>query len=78
MKKIVVLGLQDLESRLKGKGISLKYDAKVLNFITKDVYNPDFGAREVRRYIVDAIEDFIAEKMITTNKAKKEFILGVE
>jgi ATP-dependent Clp protease ATP-binding subunit ClpA len=42
------------------------------------VYNPDFGAREVRRYIVDVVEDFIAEKMITTNKTKKEFVLGVE
>jgi ATP-dependent Clp protease ATP-binding subunit ClpA len=73
----VSLGLQDLEKRLALKDIILRYDTKVLNFITKDVYNPDFGAREVRRYIVDIIEDTIAEKMITGNKTKKEFVLSV-
>jgi ATP-dependent Clp protease ATP-binding subunit ClpA len=39
------------------------------------VYNPDYGAREVRRYIIDNIEDLIAEKII--NSGKKVFELEV-
>ncbi|MBB1564423.1 ATP-dependent Clp protease ATP-binding subunit [Candidatus Gracilibacteria bacterium] len=50
IKKIINLGLKDLSKRLSERGFSLKYDSKVINFILKNVYNPDFGAREVRRY----------------------------
>ncbi len=67
IKKIVTIWLKDLESRLAKKSFSIKYDLKVVNFITKTVYNPDFWAREVRRYIIDNIEDLIAEKIINSN-----------
>jgi ATP-dependent Clp protease ATP-binding subunit ClpA len=50
----------------------MKYDSKILNFITKKVYNPEFWAREIRRYITDVIEDQIAEKIINSPR-KKEF-----
>ena len=77
IKKIVLLWLKDLEDRMKEKSFSITYDAKVINFITKSVYNPDFWAREVRRYIVDNIEDMIAEKIINS-KNKKSFELILE
>ena len=74
IKKIVELWLKDLEKRLHKKNLKLKYDSKVLNFITREVYNPEFWARAVRRFIVDNIEDIIAEKVIN-NKRKKIFTL---
>lgn len=77
IKKIVKLQLDDLEWRLEKVGITLTYDQKVLTFITKTVYNPDFWAREIRRYISDNIEDIIAEKIITQQK-KKDFELKLE
>ncbi|MDP2091231.1 MAG: ATP-dependent Clp protease ATP-binding subunit [Candidatus Gracilibacteria bacterium] len=77
IRKIVELGLTNLNSRLEKKEMSLKYDSKVLSFITKTVYNPEFGAREVRRYIVDNIEDIIAEKIIN-NRNKKIFDISIE
>jgi ATP-dependent Clp protease ATP-binding subunit ClpA len=40
------------------------------------VYNPTFWAREVRRYIIDNIEDNIAEKIIN-NRNKKLFTIDV-
>lgn len=76
IKKIVILWLKDLENRLKSKWFALKYDTKVINFILKNVYNPDFWAREVRRYLVDYIEELIAEEIIT-NKNTKEFVLSI-
>jgi ATP-dependent Clp protease ATP-binding subunit ClpA len=54
----------------------MTYDAKVINYITKNVYNPEYWAREVRRYLVDNIEDLIAEKIINT-KRKKSFHLSI-
>ena len=38
------------------------------------MYNPEFGAREIRRYITDNIEDAIAESIIAKS-SKKEFEL---
>lgn len=76
IKKIINLWLKDLEKRLQSKWYSIKYDLKTVNFILKDVYNPDFWAREVRRYLVDNIEEAVAEKIIT-NKTKKDFLISI-
>jgi len=77
IKKIVELWLSNLQKRLAEKSLELKYDSKVLAFITKSVYNPDFWAREVRRYLVENIEDLIAEKIINS-RTKKVFEIIVE
>lgn len=77
IKKIVVLWLKDLENRLAKKSFTIKYDTKIINFIAKEVYNPDFWAREVRRFVVDNIEDLIAEKIIKY-KTKKDFVINIE
>jgi ATP-dependent Clp protease ATP-binding subunit ClpA len=42
IKKIVKLQLEKFSNRLKEKNINLKYDSKIINFIAKKVYNPDF------------------------------------
>ena len=68
IKKIVYLHIKEFEERLRNKNITLKINTKVINFITKQVYNPKFWAREVRRYLSDNIEDIIAEKLITIRK----------
>jgi len=77
IRKIVKLQIEDLENRLKQKDLTLKYDTKVLNHITKNVYNPEFWAREIRRYIQDTIEDNIAT-IIINKPNKKEFELVYE
>ena len=77
IKKIVKLRFENLENRLQNKKIKLSYDNKVINFITKEVYNPEFWAREIRRYITDNIEDIIAENMVN-KKVKDKVDLSVE
>ena len=69
LKKIVALQLDLLVARLKDLGLSFSYDTKVLNFILKETYNPEFGARPVRRYIQDHIEDQIADNLVTGKKS---------
>jgi ATP-dependent Clp protease ATP-binding subunit ClpA len=63
--KIVELKLQELKKRIgENKNIVLNYDKKVVNFIAREVYNPEYGAREVKRFITDKIEDKIATNLI--------------
>ncbi|MBW7955070.1 ATP-dependent Clp protease ATP-binding subunit [Candidatus Gracilibacteria bacterium] len=67
ISKIVELNLDDLKHRLKSiKNIELIYDKKVINFIAKATFNPEYGAREIKRYIVDNIEDKIAQNLLSS------------
>ncbi len=77
IKKIVKLQLEKFADRLLGLGMKLDYDTKVINQITKEVYNPEFGAREVRRYITNYVEDKVAEEILK-NEKKKDFTLVKE
>jgi len=77
IKKIVKFQLSNLVTRLEKMNYSLSFDNKVINFIAKTVYNPDFWAREIRRFITDQIEDVIAEKVIMSSLVK-DFTITVE
>ena len=77
IKKIVKLQLTNLSERLEKMWYELTFDNKTINHITKTVYNPDFWAREIRRYITDNIEDVIAEKVIYSQNIKT-FSITVE
>lgn len=85
IKKIVTLQLIELQNRLSGLWVKLEWAAPVVERILKDTYNPEFGARPVRRYIQTKIEDEIADRMIgkkitsvkVTNAKKEGFEFGV-
>jgi ATP-dependent Clp protease ATP-binding subunit ClpA len=78
IKKIVKLQLDELINRLQEKYITLTYNTKVLSTITKKVYNPAYGAREVRRFIINNIEDKIAEFIINNTKKSNQFEITIE
>ena len=77
IKKIVRLQLEKFNKRLQEKNLEVEFDSKVIHAITQKVYNPEFWAREVRRFITDVIEDKIAEKILYKPEEKK-FILWVK
>jgi ATP-dependent Clp protease ATP-binding subunit ClpC len=65
ISKIVELRLEEFgKMLLENKKIELIYDKKVISFIAREVYNPEYGAREIKRYITDKIEDKIAYDLI--------------
>ncbi len=76
LRSIVVLQLSDLENRLENIGLTYTYDTKVLTHIVSETYNPEYGARPVRRYIQDMIEDPIADTLVE-KKWKKSVHLTV-
>ncbi len=71
IRKIVKLQIDQLSKRLAKSWFDVNFHAKSIGLITKEVYNPEFGAREIRRYITDMIEDKIAEKILASNEKKK-------
>ena len=57
VKKIVELNLKKLQDRLVSKAIILQPDQSGLDVICKKGYDPQYGARPVRRAIQELVED---------------------
>lgn len=69
--------MDQLVARMRDLDIVLTYDAKVIQKILDETYNPEYGARPVRRYIQDYIEDMMADSMLR-EKNKKTLHISVE
>ena len=65
LKNIIILHLEELIARLGLVGVNCTFDTKAINLILKATYNPEFGARPVRRDIQGRIEDVVADMMIS-------------
>jgi len=65
IKQIINLLLKNLQDTLQTQDITLTIDPAVIEKIAKEGFDSDFGARPLRRYIQDTIEDAIAQKKLT-------------
>ena len=66
-KGIVRIMLRDLSDALAEKFIKLSYTDAAAERIAKESYSVKYGARNMRRYIQNTIEDKIAEKIVETH-----------
>jgi len=65
LKKIVDIQIALIKKRLKGKDITLSVSAPVLSYLVKKGYNPQYGARPLKRLIQNEILTPIATQMIS-------------
>lgn len=61
---IVDIMIQDINSRLEEKGLSLEITKKVKDFLVEKGYDPKLGARPLRRAIEEYIEDPLSEEVL--------------
>jgi ATP-dependent Clp protease ATP-binding subunit ClpB len=64
ISKIVDIQLKEVEERLKTKGVKLNIKPAVKEYLVKNGFDPDFGARPIKRLIQKVIVDALADKMI--------------
>ena len=62
--QIVDIELRKVDSRLKDKGMEMHLDQNAKDFLIEKGYNPDFGARPLRRALSSFIEDPMAESLL--------------
>lgn len=62
--RIVELEIATVLNRLAEKEIILKLDKKAKEFLTEEGYDPDYGARPMRRAVEKHIEDPLAEHLL--------------
>jgi ATP-dependent Clp protease ATP-binding subunit ClpC len=76
IKKIVELQLSEFKTRLKEKNIKLKIGGNIINSLAKMSYNPETGAREVRRMLTDKVENPLVEGLLN-NKITENSLVKV-
>ena len=75
IKLIAELQLKELSKRLNEIHIDLSWDESVVNLITLEGYNPEYGARPIKRTIRYLIEDKISDLILKEEIEKKEIKL---
>ncbi|AZZ65622.1 AAA family ATPase [Metamycoplasma phocicerebrale] len=77
IEKIVKIELEKLNKRLNDNhDLELFVDKKVFEYIAKNSYDPAFGARVIKRYIQNNIENKIAD-LIIKNETKNASCISV-
>ena len=62
--KIIDLQINDLNSRLADKQLSVRVSEKAKQMIIDAAYDPQYGARPLRRYVQHTVETLIARKIL--------------
>ena len=77
--KIAKILIKNINKRLKEKDLSLKMTEDAFEFIVEKGSNVEYGARPLKRFIQQEIEDQIAEKILLGQLANSgEIIIDVE
>jgi ATP-dependent Clp protease ATP-binding subunit ClpA len=71
LRKICDIMINEVSERVKPKQIILTVDDKVKSKLTREGYNPLFGARPLRRLVTKYVEDLISENILKSPPIKK-------
>ena len=71
IKVIAEIQLKELNERLNEMNINLTWDESVVNLITLEGYNPEYGARPIKRTIRYLVEDKISDLILKEELEKK-------
>ncbi|MBS9775618.1 MAG: ATP-dependent chaperone ClpB [Fusobacterium sp.] len=75
IKEIVKLNLKDLENKLAEKNIEVEFTEKIINYLAESAYEPQYGARPLRRYIQKEIETKLAKKILANEIKEKSKVI---
>src|SRR3954464_9452002 len=65
--QILDLEIAKVETRLKGKKLQLQLDEKAKDYLVEKGYDPQYGARPMRRSVERFLEDPLAEEILKGN-----------
>jgi ATP-dependent Clp protease ATP-binding subunit ClpA len=71
LRKICDIMIKEVSKRVEPKQIILNVDDKVKAKLTREGYNPLFGARPLRRLVTKYVEDLISENILKNPVIKK-------
>ncbi|KKQ75558.1 MAG: ATPase AAA-2 domain protein [Candidatus Woesebacteria bacterium GW2011_GWB1_38_5b] len=75
ISQITGIMLKDLSAKLSEQDIYLSFDQTALDMISKNGYNEEFGARPLRRFIQDNVDDVLAKKILSGEMVRGDKIV---
>jgi len=75
LKEIVAIQISNLSKRLEEIGIALTITDKAIEYLAEKGYDPQYGARPLKRLIVREIETPLSRKIISEEISKKQKLL---
>jgi ATP-dependent Clp protease ATP-binding subunit ClpC len=63
-RQIVLLLVEELNNRLVEKNVKVELDKKVVDYIVKEGFNEEYGARPLRRVLQDKLESKLADYIL--------------
>ena len=71
---IINLQLEDMRNNLQRKGIKIRLTKSALKLLVKKGFNPEYGARHLRREIQNSLEDPISEMLLEEKYVERDTI----
>ncbi|MBO8131193.1 MAG: ATP-dependent Clp protease ATP-binding subunit [Candidatus Marinimicrobia bacterium] len=65
--KIIDIQIREVQENIKSSGIEIRLSDEAKKYILERGYNPEYGARPIRRTIQELIENAIAEEILRGN-----------
>lgn len=75
LHRIVNLEFDDLKKRAEKQKIYIDIDEKAKDFLVNKGFEPEMGARPLRRAIIQFVEDPLAEKLLLHPDGKKNYLI---
>ncbi|MCC5828199.1 MAG: ATP-dependent Clp protease ATP-binding subunit [Phycisphaeraceae bacterium] len=75
LESIIDYEMAKVKKRLEARGLKLELDQKAREFLIKKGFNPDFGARPLRRAIEQSLEDALSESILRGDFQAGQLIL---
>jgi len=73
--EIVKLMVKEVQNRLEHMGITLEVTDKAMEKVAKEGYDPEFGARPLKRAIQKLIEDKISEEILRSEVKEGDWVI---
>ena len=78
LRKICDIMVREVAKRVEPKQINLIVDEKVKAKLSREGYNPIFGARPLRRLVTKYVEDLISENLLKTPMTSKTRTIKIQ
>jgi ATP-dependent Clp protease ATP-binding subunit ClpB len=79
IKEIVVLQLQALQERMQERGVPLSYSREVVEYVAEAGFDPQFGARPLKRVIQKEIVNALSVSILKGDlQANRHFFLTMD
>jgi ATP-dependent Clp protease ATP-binding subunit ClpC len=78
IKKILLIELQKSNSKLSGLSHTAEFDDSIIDKLIEVGYDPQYGARPMKRAIQKWIDDPITEVLMSSPKPNSKFIISYD